>query len=87
MALVKVQTGPQILCDYTVSDVTNKIYFSAIRGISFTGFWNAGASHAEPLRRRISLWLVMTNSPFGIICCQFEALSCWETIQLVLGRP
>lgn len=50
MALVKVQTGPQILCDYAVSDVTNKIYFSAFGGIFLrTGFWNAGASRTEPL--------------------------------------
>lgn len=55
MALVKVQTGPQILCDYAVSDVTNKIYFSAFGGICFAGFRNAGASHTEPLCRRISL--------------------------------
>lgn len=48
MALVKVQTGPQILCDYAVSDVPNKTYFSAFCGISFTGLWNAGASHTKP---------------------------------------
>lgn len=47
MALVKVQTGPQILCDYAVSDVTNKIYFSAFCGISFTGSSHRGPSAGE----------------------------------------
>lgn len=64
MALVKAQTGPQILGDYAVSDVTNKIYFSAFCGISFTRVLKSrGLSHQAAPQEN----LIMTcNDKFAL---------------------